>query len=95
MVNQSAPLPVDRRAHTAAAIAVLVPNEIRGVCLGAFIVIGAIIGFGVAPTMVTLISDAIGGADALRYGLAVSGATTSMAAAIGFIFALRNARRTP
>jgi len=77
---------------TAAAIAVLVPNEIRGVCLGAFIVIGAIIGFGVAPTMVTLIGDVIGGQDALRYGLALCGAVTSIAATLGFATALIKAR---
>ncbi|MGE0531345.1 MAG: MFS transporter [Hyphomonadaceae bacterium] len=77
---------------TAAAIAVLVPNEIRGVCLGAFIVIGAIIGFGVAPTLVTIIADAVGGEDALRTGLAICGAATSTAAAIGFTAALIRAR---
>lgn len=77
---------------TAAAIAVLVPNEIRGVCLGAFIVIGAIIGFGAAPTLVTLIADAIGGENALRSGLAICGAATSIAAALGFTAALMRAR---
>ncbi|MBI3438421.1 MAG: MFS transporter [Proteobacteria bacterium] len=73
---------------TATAIVVLVPNEIRGVCLGAFIVIGAIIGFGVAPTMVTMISDALGGPDQLRYGLAATGVATSVLASLGFIAAL-------
>jgi MFS family permease len=75
---------------TAAALAVLVPNEIRGVCLGAFIVVGVIIGFGVAPTAVTLLSDSLGG---LRYGLAAVGAVTSLAAAIGFFLAMRSVGR--
>jgi len=79
---------------TAAAIAVLVPNELRGVCLGAFIVIGAIIGFGVAPTLVTLIADGVGGEQALRYGVALTGAGASIIAAIGFAGALRRARKT-
>lgn len=74
---------------TATAIAVLVPNEIRGVCLGAFIVVGAVIGFGVAPTLVTLISDALGGNDAIRYGLTATGVATSVLAALGFISAMR------
>jgi MFS family permease len=78
---------------TAAAIAVLVPNELRGVCLGAFIVIGAIIGFGVAPTLVTLIADALGGEQALRYGLAFTGAGASIIAALGFAGALLRARK--
>jgi MFS family permease len=78
---------------TAAAIAVLVPNEIRGVCLGVFIVVGAVIGFGVAPTMVTWVSAAMGGPQALGYGLALTGASTSAIAALGFVVALRSAQR--
>lgn len=75
---------------TATAIAVLVPNEIRGVCLGAFMVVGAVIGFGVAPTMTTLISDLLGGEGQLRYALAITMAVTSVIAAIGFARALRD-----
>jgi MFS family permease len=78
---------------TAASIAVLVPNELRGVCLGAFIVIGAIIGFGVSPTLVTLIAEVVGGEQALRYGVALTGAGTSTIAALGFASALLRARR--
>ncbi|ANP48038.1 hypothetical protein ATE48_11250 [Candidatus Viadribacter manganicus] len=79
---------------TSAAITVLVPNEIRGVCLGAFIVIGAIVGFGVAPTLVTLIASGLGGDQALRYGLAITSASASAIAAIGFIGALLRARKS-
>lgn len=78
---------------TAAAIAVLVPNEIRGVCLGAFVVVGAIIGFGVSPTLVTLVADAVGGDQALPLGVALTGALTSAVAAIGFTGALLRARK--
>jgi hypothetical protein len=74
---------------TATAIAVLVPNEIRGVCLGAFMVVGAVIGFGVAPTMTTMISDLLGGESQLRYALAIVMAMTSLIAAIGFARAMR------
>lgn len=77
---------------TATAVAVLIPNEIRGVCLAAFMVVAAIIGLGVAPTLVTLISDAMGGQGAIRYGLAGAGIATSVAAAIGFTLALIKAR---
>lgn len=76
---------------TATAIAVLVPNEIRGVCLGAFIVVGAVVGLGIAPTLVTLISDALGGESAIRYGLAATALATSATGAIGFILAMRRA----
>jgi MFS family permease len=74
---------------TATAIAVLVPNEIRGVCLGAFMVVGAVIGFGVAPTMTTMISDLLGGESQLRYALAIVMAMTSLIAATGFARAMR------
>lgn len=79
---------------TATAISVLVPNEIRGVCLSAFIVLGAIVGFGVAPTVVTLISETIGGAEAIRYGLAATTAATTLASAGGFITAMLHARKS-
>ena len=74
------------------AIAVLLPNEIRGVCLGAFVVIGAIVGLGFAPTAVTLVSTAMGGEESLRYALAISIGVTSLLAALGFTGALRSAR---
>jgi MFS family permease len=76
---------------TATAIAVLVPNEIRGLCLGAFMVVGAIIGYGVAPTLVTLVSQLLGGEDQIRYALVGSGALTSLVAALGFVRAMRSA----
>jgi len=77
---------------TATTIAVLVPNEIRGVCLGAFMVVGAVIGFGVAPTATTLISDLLGGESQLRYALAITMAATSVVAAIGFALAMRGGK---
>ncbi|MEJ2575655.1 MAG: MFS transporter [Gammaproteobacteria bacterium] len=79
---------------TATAIAVLIPNEIRGVCLSAFIVISAIVGLGIAPTLVTLVSAALGGEETLRYALAISIGATSLLAALGFMAALRAARRS-
>jgi hypothetical protein len=79
---------------TATAIAVLVPNEIRGVCLGAFIVVGAVVGLGLAPTLVTLISRLMGGEGQLRYALTAMTVTTSALAAVGFAVATRASRRT-
>lgn len=78
---------------TATSIAVLVPNELRGVCLAAFMVVASIIGLGIAPTLVTLVSDAFGGESAIRYGLTITGAATSIAAAIGFSAAMLHAAR--
>ena len=75
----------------ATAIAVQVPNEMRGVCLGAFLVLGAVVGLGLAPTLVTLISDLLGGEAHIRYGLTAVTLTTSVIAAYGFIRAMRAA----
>jgi MFS family permease len=70
---------------TATAIATLVPNEIRGLCLGLFVVGGAVIGLAVAPTLVSLLGSAIGGAHGLSWGLAATGLATGIAALIGFV----------
>jgi MFS family permease len=78
---------------TATALTVLIPNEIRGVCLGAFIVGGAVIGFGVSPTLVTLGSSLLGGEAHLNMALAFTGMATSLLAFIGFVAAM--ARSAP
>lgn len=77
---------------TATAIAVRVPNELRGVCLGAFVVIGALIGFGLAPTLVTGVSSLLGGAASLPLALATVGVATSAIAFVGFLLAAREVR---
>jgi len=74
---------------TATALAVLIPNEIRGVCLGAFMVVGSVIGLGVAPTMATGLADLLGGEAYLRYGLTITTAATSLIAVFGFLMAMR------
>lgn len=61
----------------------------RGVYLGAFMVVGAVIGFGVAPTMTTVISDLLGGEAHLGAALAITMAVTSLIATFGFAQAMR------
>jgi MFS family permease len=79
---------------TSAALTVLIPNEIRGICLGAFIVVSAVVGLGVAPTLVSVISEMLGGEDQVRYALAATTALTSIVSAIGFALALRGPRKS-
>ncbi|GAA0655645.1 MFS transporter [Brevundimonas lenta] len=79
---------------TATAIAVLVPNEIRGLCLGAFVVIGALVGLGVAPTAVTLGSTLLGGEDKLGLALTITGVATSILAFVAFFMAWRAAPKS-
>jgi MFS family permease len=77
---------------TATTIAVVMPNEIRGICLGCYMVIGAIVGFGIAPTAVTLISSMLGGEAFIRYGLTATALVTGIASLLGFVLAFRALR---
>ena len=79
---------------TATALAVLVPNEIRGLCLGAFIVVGAVVGFGVGPTLVALVSQLLGGEAKIDLALALSGAAISAVSFLGFVAAMLKAPRS-
>jgi MFS family permease len=76
---------------TATTIAVLVPNDIRGLCLGAFVVVGGIIGFGIAPTLVTLVGQLLGGESHLPEALAVTSVAIAVMSFLGFALAMRNA----
>ncbi|KQW80815.1 MFS transporter [Brevundimonas sp. Root1279] len=80
---------------TATSIAVLVPNEERGVCLGAFMILGSLIGLGLSPVLVSLGSEALGGEAHLAPALAIVGAVTSLVSLIGFVLAMRNAPAQP
>lgn len=72
---------------TATVIACRIPNELRGVCLGLFIVVSAVIGTGIAPTAVTLVSDALGGEAHLATALAGTGVIISIIAFAAFVLA--------
>jgi MFS family permease len=80
---------------TATAIAVLVPNEERGLCLGAFMILGALIGIGIAPLVVTLTSQAMGGESQLALSLAVTSVIIGVLSFGGFWLAMKNAPRPP
>ena len=77
---------------TAVVLATFIPNEMRGLCLGAFIVVGSVVGMGIAPTVVTLVSSALGGESQLASALAGTGVVFSVAALLAF---LRAAKRLP
>lgn len=76
---------------TSVALTVFLPNELRGLCIGAFIAIAGLIGFGVAPTLVTLISALLGGEAHLNQGLAVVGTAVSALSLLAFAQARRKA----
>ena len=76
---------------TSVALTVLLPNELRGLTIGAFIAVAGLIGFGVAPSLVTLASSLLGGEHMLREALAIVGVLVSIVSVGGFWLAMRRA----
>lgn len=74
---------------TSVALTVLLPNELRGLSVGAFITVAGLIGFGVAPSLVTLVSSLLGGEQYLGDALAIVGTVVSLVAVLGFLQAMR------
>jgi MFS family permease len=77
---------------TATAIAVVIPNELRGLCIGVFIALGGLVAFGISPSLVTGLSSAMGGEDKLAPALAAVGLCVSIIGCGGFFLAMRRAR---
>lgn len=77
---------------TTTAITVFVPNELRGLCLGLLIVCTGVAAFGVAPTLVSLISKALGGPEHIGQALAVTSVSAGLISCAGFLVAMK---RTP
>ena len=73
------------------ALTVWLPNELRGLGIGAFIAVAGLIGFGIAPSLVTLVSQLLGGEAHLAVALAIVGVAVSIVSMLGFWLAIRNA----
>lgn len=73
------------------ALTVWLPNELRGLCIGAFIAIAGLIGFGIAPSLVTLVSSWLGGERHLAPALAIVGTIVSLISVAGFTASIRHA----
>lgn len=76
---------------TSVALTVLLPNELRGLAIGAFIAFAGLIGFGIAPSLVTLVSRMLGGEEHLAVSLAAVGVSVSLVSVWGFMAAMRHA----
>lgn len=74
---------------TSVALTVMLPNELRGLCIGAFIAIAGLVGFGIAPSLVTAISALLGGEHHLGEGLAIVGVAVSCLSLAAFWIAMR------
>ena len=73
------------------ALTVWLPNELRGLCIGAFITIAGLIGFGIAPSLVTMVSRSLGGEQHLGAALAIVGTIVSIVSVVGFAVSMRHA----
>jgi MFS family permease len=80
---------------TATSIAVLIPNEERGLCLGAFMILGSLVGLGISPIVVTMFSQAFGGENHIGMGLAITGVATGILSFLGFLIAMFTAPPQP
>ena len=76
---------------TSVALTVLIPNELRGLCIGAFIAIAGLIGFGLAPSLVAGVSTMLGGERHIGQAQAIVGVTVSLLSFVGFLVAMRRA----
>ena len=76
---------------TSVALTVLLPNELRGLSIGAFIAIAGLIGFGIAPALVTGVSQLLGGESHLALALAIVGVVVSIVSVAGFVLAMKRA----
>ena len=72
------------------ALTTLLPNELRGLSIGAFIAFAGLIGFGLAPTLVAWVSQMLGGEQHLAPALAIVGVIVSMVSVAGFAVAMRH-----
>ena len=76
---------------TSVALTVLLPNEIRGLSIGAFISVAGLIGFGIAPPLVAIVSKPLGGESALGLAQGLVGVLVSLMSVWGFWLAMRRA----
>ncbi|MDB5714360.1 MAG: transporter [Sphingomonadales bacterium] len=74
---------------TSVTLTVLIPNELRGLCIGAFIAVAGLVGYGIAPVLVAAVSGLLGGEAHIAPALAVVGVTVSMISVAAFIVAMR------
>lgn len=73
------------------ALTVMLPNEVRGLCIGAFIAVAGLIGFGLAPWIVTRVSALMGGEHMLAEALTIVGVSVSTVSFFAFLLAMRRA----
>jgi MFS family permease len=76
-----------------AAIATLVPNELRGTSISIFSALALLMSYGVAPSIVSLGAEALGAGGDIAFPLTVVGVGTSVIGTLAFIRAMGVAAR--
>jgi MFS family permease len=77
-----------------AAITTLIPNELRGLTFSISATLNAVIAFGVAPTLVSLVAQVTGFGTDIRIPLTVVGVVTISVGTISYLLAMRAARQS-
>lgn len=80
---------------TSVALTVMLPNEVRGLSIGAFISFAGLIGFGIAPPLVALVSKPLGGEAQLGLAQALVGVLVSILSVAGFWLAMKRSPHAP
>jgi MFS family permease len=74
---------------------IVVPNELRGLCMGVVVATSVLVGTGIAPPVVSLISDGLGGSGSIGLALTfVCVSMTAMGALLCFLTAGSYPRQT-
>ena len=74
------------------AIMVIVPNELRGVCMSLVVAVIGMTAYGIAPLLVSLSAQAFASGADLAVPLSWVGGITSLLATLAFLRAMRSAR---
>lgn len=76
-----------------AAIATLVPNELRGMSISIFSALALLMSYGLAPSIVSLGAEALGAASDIAFPLTLVGVGTSLIGTLAFTRAMQVAAR--
>jgi hypothetical protein len=68
---------------------IVLPNELRGLCMSVLMTAGVLLGIGFAPMTVSFISGVLGGPETIGKALALVCMTASIVAAVTFAFGNR------
>lgn len=73
-------------------VTIVVPNELRGLCMSALAAVSMLFGVAAAPLAVSLLSDALGGMAMIGKSLSLVCVASSLLATVAFAFARRHIR---